>query len=337
MSILYVASDRQAAGKTAVCGGLARCIARRGKRVSVFKPIVDAAGGDEVDHDAEAYRSLLGVEPEGWPVDSSGPVPDAGLLGQMASMAQAASSNSDVAIAEGSNALSVEGVARAADAMDASVVVVAGYRRDLSVTELAPWRDALGDRLVGFVINGVTRYAGTETRQGLLADMAAQSMGVLGTVPEDRCLMGVRVSQLAEHLNGRFLTGEDLEDGLVENVLVGGMGMDSGALYFGIRDRKAVVVRGDRPDVQMAALATPTACLVLTKGIEPIEYVRYEAEQEGVPLVIVDTDTLATMGAVDHLVDRARFDHQLKLQRAEELLEEHLDLASLYRELGIGG
>ena len=65
---------------------------------------------------------------------------------------------------------------------------------------------------------------------------------------------------------------------------MGGWGLDAGELYFGLRESKAVIVRGDRPDMQMAALTTPTTCMLLTQGIEPIEYVRNEAELEEVPI-----------------------------------------------------
>ena len=84
----------------------------------------------------------------------------------------------------------------------------------------------------------------------------------------------------------------------------------------------------------MSALATPTACIVLTKGIEPIEYVRYEAETEEVSVMVVETDTLETMGAVGPLIDLARFDHTLKVERYRELLGRHADLPALLRLIG---
>ena len=49
-----------------------------------------------------------------------------------------------------------------------------------------------------------------------------------------------------------------------------------------------MIVRGDRPDVQMSALGTDMECFILTNGLEPIEYVKYEADEEEVSIVIVD-------------------------------------------------
>ena len=86
----------------------------------------------------------------------------------------------------------------------------------------------------------------------------------------------------------------------------------------------------------MAALLTPTSCLVLTGGVAPIEYVRYEAELERVPIMVVESDTLSTMDAVSALGDGARFDRPAKLDAFGGLLSRHVDLAPLYDGLGLG-
>ena len=75
--------------------------------------------------------------------------------------------------------------------------------------------------------------------------------------------------------------------------------MDEGALYFSTKDNKAVITRGDRPDLQMSALSTETACLIMTKGIKPIEYVEYAAQEEGVSIVVVDKDTISTLESLN--------------------------------------
>jgi BioD-like phosphotransacetylase family protein len=160
-------------------------------------------------------------------------------------------------------------------------------------------------------------------------------MVTLGVIPEDRTLLSVSVGRLATHLGGRYLIGEELPDRLVEHFLVGINGMDAAGEYYGLRDRKAVIVPGDRPDIQMAVLQTPTACLLLTRGIEPIEYVTTEAELEEVPIVLVESDTHATMAALNTIQESARFDHPAKLERYSELLDQHVDTAAIRAGLGL--
>ena len=334
MALLYVASDQEGAGKTALCATLAHKLRQRDVKAAVFKPVAGAGLTADTDPDAGIYSSLLDQSAEGWPLDP----PDGGFSPKMLEGIQAAlagvSEGTEV-IVEGSCALSVEASWQVAEALDAKALVVARYRHDLSASQLKPWQELFGERLVGFVINGLTRHLGTDARNKLLPSMESEGLVNLGVIPEERRLLGVTVRQVAEHLGGRFLACEERSDALVEHLMVGGMGMDPGELYFGLRENKAVVVRGDRPDVQMAALTTPTACMVLTKGIEPIEYVRYEAEQEEVSVMVVPTDTLGTMEALNTLMESARFDHPLKLSRYAELVDEHVDLPALFSGLGL--
>ena len=248
-----------------------------------------------------------------------------------------ASKEADVVLVEGSCLLSAEDSAQLAESLSAKVLVVSRYHPRLEAAQLTHWREEFGERLAGFIINGLTRYMGTDARTRLLPSMEREGLVSFGLVPEDRRLLGATVRQVAEHLEGRFTACEDKADRLVEHFMVGGMGMDPGELYFGTRDDKAVIVRGDRPDLQMSALGTPTACMVLTKGIDPIEYVTYEAKQEEVSIVVVPTDTLGTMDSLKTLMDGSRFDHPAKLSRFAELVTEHIDLPALFDALGVTG
>jgi BioD-like phosphotransacetylase family protein len=247
------------------------------------------------------------------------------------------SSAADIVIVEGSTALSPEEHRRLAETLDAKILAVVAYSPDIPSDALTSWLTGLGDRTVGAVVNGLTRHRGRDAEAALMPSIGSDGVTTLGVVPEDRRLLGVSVGQIAQHLDGRFVSGEDGSDVLVEHLMVGGMGMDPGEYYFGIHESKAVIVRGDRPDLQMAALKTSTACLVMTKGIEPIEYVQYEAREEEVPVIVVETDTLGTMEALNGLMDSARFDHSLKLARYSELADEHIDLPALYDALGLTG
>ena len=331
MTVLYIASDHEGAGKTAVSLASAALIEEPGGRAVVIKPLACAHENQPTDRDPEAIATLRGQPVGDWPIArDEGPLTDRVLAAVTGLVTVAAGESQEtVVIVEGSCSLSPEEAARVADAVDASVVLVARYRRGLTGSDLKPQAEAFGARFAGCIINGLTRHMGTELETKVLPSLEADGIACLGVVPEDRRMLGVTVGQLREHLGGRFIVCDDKTDGLIEHLLVGPLGMDPGELYFGIRDRKAAIVRGDRPDLQFAALNTNPACLVLTKGVEPIEYVRYEAEQEEVPVMVVGTDTLTTMDALDTLIDGVRFDHPLKLERFTELVRERIDVAAL--------
>jgi hypothetical protein len=74
---------------------------------------------------------------------------------------------------------------------------------------------------------------------------------------------------------------------------------------------------------------------VLTNGVDPIEYVMYEAEQEEVPVMVVPADTIATMDAMNNLMERALFDHPRKLDRFVQLVEERVDRQPIVAALGL--
>ena len=324
MAVLYVASDRGGAGKTALSASLASILAEEGLSVGVIKPL---AGPD--DTDVSVYADLLGASqvspPLKVPADGISPT----ITDSIQQSCAATLDGQDVLIVEGASDLSQQDHAKLADALDATVVIVAGFTSDMDADSLSEWSEQMGDRMLGFLINGITRYQDRDVTMRLLPEMEAKGLKSLGALPEDRRLLGVTVSQVAEHLNGRYLAGKALTDGLVEHFMVGGMGLDSGLEYFGLHDNKATIVRGDRPDIQMSSLQTPTTCMLLTEGTDPIEYVLNEAELEDVPIVVTDSDTLTTMKALNGVQNRARFNHPAKLARFSELLRRHADLDTI--------
>ena len=330
MSILYVVSDRPGVGKTALSMALTKLLRAQSKSVTAIKPIADS----EDDMDAAMYSELLGVDTKGWPIANAEDV-SGGNLDEVSALINDLASENDIVIVEGSNGLAATPGRIICDNVDAKVLVIAGYDASLSHGVVLSTGSPYGGRVIGYIVNGVSQYKGTDARANLVPQIAAQASlrgaRVLGLVPEDRRLLGMSVSQIAAHLDGEFISEEMEEDALVEYLMVGGMSLDPGEYYYGIHDNRAAIVRGDRPDLQMSALSAPgsTACLVATGGITPIEYVRYEAEQEETPIILVQTDTLDTMARLDSLLERSSFSHPDKLKRSVELLEEHVDIEGL--------
>ena len=313
MAVLAVTSDTPSAGKTAFCAALTHYVRGNGKKAAVHKPVEPAE-----DADIAAYRKLLGQGMNG-----AGRLPE-----------DAAREN-DLLLVEVPSWMSNQDSIRLVEDLDANVVGIVGYRPDLEAQDVTSMQETYGGRLLGVVINGRTRYKGRDVTRRLLPSVEQTGVSVLGVIPEDRTLLGVTVSEIAAHLDGRIITDEGDAKGLVEHFLVGGLGLDKGIEYFEIRERKAAVVRGDRPDIQMAALQTPTACLLLTKGIPPIEYVLYEAEEQEIPIVLVEPDTIPVMESLATIQDRSRFDHPDKLARFGQLLTEHADLDAILKAAGL--
>jgi len=320
MAAVIVASTKPRAGKTALAACLVARFAGAGWKTAVAKAF--AAGED--DPDAAAFRNLLPDAAGADPVRFSGDLPGDGETGEAIERI--------TALAHGRDAVVIEGLAGAAErnlslarALEGRVVLVAPFGDD-PVAEAR----AYGGHLAGVVVNSVPRHKVRAFVNGSQGRLQEADVPYLGWIPEDRRLIAPSVRDLAEHLEGEFVVGEDNGGRLIDNVLIGGMVHEGGAFYFGSQQDVGVLVRGDRPDIHLAALQTETVrALILTEGVQPIEYVYYEAERLGTPVVVVPADTHGAAAKLEMAVGQGRFDHPDKLARYLELAEERLDFSAL--------
>ena len=329
MSVLLVASDRPGAGKTSLALALAEIANRSGRSARAYKPFSTQDG----DADSAVLESLSNPGLDGWPKPTGEGEPSANDLTALKSELANDSNSGSLNILEVPFEVSAAGTARIAEALDANTVLISQACRGLRASDFSDWSDALGDRLAGVLVNGVTRYMGTEATDGIAPSFDEAEIELIGVIPEDRALLSVTVDQIRSGLGGRYAVDEGDVNGPVEQFQVGCMSLDSGELRFGLYDKNAVVVRGDRPDIQMPALNASVSCLVLTGGIDPIEYISYEAREEETPIMVVESDTLTTMSLLNDVTTSARMDTAAKVARFSELLEAHSDLDRVWSVL----
>ncbi len=313
MATLIIASISDRAGKTAIAAALALCLGTDESPVAVGKA---NAGDPSDDGDNGVFASLL----PGNPVVS-------GSVASIASDISSAAGSSRITIVEGSS--DTQSNLQLANATDGLVLLVTRYGEGLSAVV-----KEYGSRLAGVIINGLPKYRAEDADGTLSADLELAGTRLLGSIPDDRRMLAPRLGQVAEFLGGQFLDGEDQSDRLLDNFLIGGLVLDWGPFYFSSRKNTGVIVRGDRPDVQIAAIQTATTrALVLTKGVRPVEYVVYEAEQRGIPLVVVPGNTHDVAEQLEGLQAQVEFDHVDKLERMTDLVSEHIDIATLEDQL----
>ncbi len=354
MPVLHVIGDRPGAGKTCFIGALLSPLAREGRLAGYCRPF---SAAPRADPDVAFFARYLPAAPDDIgtpPLPDPQPLPRAALddaalqaaVDAVAALPRLAGAGGLVLVegpdlapaGEATSPLAPGLAAMLAARLESQAVLVFRYAPGLTAAQVAQAAAPLGRHLAGIVINGVTRHRWHQVQQGLLAELRAQGLPVLGALPEDRAMLAVTVNQIAGHLAGRFIdagsAGQEPENGeaWVERFLLGGNIMDSGAIYFGRLPNQAVITRAARPDIQLAALTPNTRCLVLTGGGEPTEYIRVEARQRAVPLILAPGDTLATVAALEGLRARATAYSQHKLERFHQLMAQHLELGGL--ELG---
>jgi BioD-like phosphotransacetylase family protein len=342
LAALYVTSLQAGVGKTAVCAGLGRHLQGAGKKVGFFKPMVaDIKSPDKVaiDSDAEFIKRVLALAE---PVGSLCPV--IGRQGKLASRIKQAyarvSKSKDVVIVEGVWRLRpggkpIEASYEVVKALDARVIIVEPYSEELSRAKFVDKYKDFGEYLLGVAVNKVPRSRVEPVHEQLSSQIAG--VDILGVLPEDRVLFGLTVGELAEHIQGEILNCAEKSGELVENFMLGAMIVDPGPDYFGRKANKAVVVRGERPDMQLAALETPAKCLILSGGVSPIRAVLRSAEDKGIPIILTKGNTVYVVNSIELALGKPRFNQEKKLPRLVEIMEQQFDFSAVYRGLGLAG
>ncbi len=300
MPALLIASTKPRVGKTAFAALIASRLLDTGRKVGL------ASGASDSDGDLDAFRTLVG---------------------EAATADSPSSAGGDISIVEGLSDDTAGNLGIAGE-IDARIVLIA----ELGDEIMGP-AEEFGDRLAGVVINNLSRYRRHALETELLPALAAAEIPFLGAIPEDRRLVASTVRQISEHLGGEFSGWEEHSDELVDHILIGGNILDWGVHYFAARENAIVIVRGDRPDIQMAALATPIRGLVLTEGVQPLEYVHYEADQEEIPVTVVSAGTHDAAATLESLQETARFDHADKLTRLQEIAADAVDFDAIDQAL----
>lgn len=187
---------------------------------------------------------------------------------------------------------------------DATILVTRGLPDEARVAELSPAAVVAVDVPVAALAEASDEVGGS----------------ALFAIAEDRTLAGFSVSEAQAALRAETLVEGDGLDPTCDHLVIAPIGSDAGQPYLSRFESKAVVVRFDKTDQHLAALATEPACLILTGGRRPSEYLFDAAAARGVPVMLSRTDTENTVIALEGIFDRTRFHGERKLERMSELL-----------------
>jgi len=331
---LYLISSERAVGKTTICAGVGKRLLRDGKKVGFFKPIIADTKNlpiEGTDSDAVFIKQIFALEE---PVDRLCPVisDQNNLVNSIKEAYAKVSPGKDVVIVEGISEQSQSSY-RIVEALDARVIIVEGYSRDLPKAKNS-YKD-FREYLLGVVLNKVPRSRLEYVRNELSTQFGEAGVNILGVLPEDRALFSLTVGELAEHIQGEILNSAEKSLELVENFMLGAMCVDPGPEYFGRKANKAVVVSGERPDMQLAALETSIRCLVLSGNTAPIPAVLYGAEDKSIPIISAKGDTIAIVASIEDALGKARFNQEKKLSKLTEIVEQHFNFQALYQGLSL--
>ncbi|MBN1138236.1 MAG: phosphotransacetylase family protein [Anaerolineae bacterium] len=355
MKTLYVTSVERHSGKTATCLALGKHFQASGYRVGYLKPLSLQpwrVAGRVADEDAAFAKEVLHLVAEPWELSPVVVTPnfvrahvrgetELDLMRQVRSAFEAVCAGQDVLLLEGGGSLRegyVVGLPTQAVAADfgGDVLAIVKYRDEIRVLDDAlAAHSRLGETMCGIIINRVPPDATSFVSEVAVPYLEEQGIVVFGVLPEVRSLEALTVAELATVLEAKVLTKHYDPEAIVETLTVGAMTAEAALSCFRKQTNKAVITTGDRPDILLAALETSTICLILTNNLRPSPLIIRQADECKIAALLVRTNTLETVEAIELIFGKTRLGQVAKLLKFEALLAEHVDLDRLYQVLDL--
>lgn len=355
MKTLVIASIYDYSGKTMAALGVATRFQNDGHKIGYMKPLgkyPTTVENTVVDEDAAFMYGSLKLED---PLESISPIimtqdiiarayrgEDLKLEDKILQAHETLSADKDILIMGWAGTLNqgnLVGVSikELVDQLDASVVVLYKCQEEIFIDDLLPLADLLGDRVAGVILNQVEFPMIDDIKTRIVPFLNSRGLNVLGIFLSDPIIMSVTIDELAATLNGEVLCCKHKLNDLVERFSVGAMNIEGALRYFRKVRSKAVITGGDRSDIQLAALETDTKCLILTGNLYPNDIIVGRAEERDIPIMVVESDTLAVVQQVEDIMGTLRIRDERKIRRAIELVNDELDFELLYKSMGLEG
>jgi BioD-like phosphotransacetylase family protein len=351
-AILVVSSERYS-GKSSLVVGLALEMRDRGFKIGYMKPVGAypiKINNEKVDEDAYFVREALDLQD---PLSEISPYfltwdtltrymrkTPPNTLTKVTSSYNKLAAGKDLMILEGAQnflhgrILHLSGL-ELADALKAKVLLLDTFNEELSVDRILMANEFFSKSFLGVVLNWVPPRRMEFTKNLLGRYMKEQGINMFGSIPVDGVLRSITVRDLADGLNGEIICAADKSDELIESMMVGAMGQEQALRLFRKQANKVVITGGDRSDIQLAALETPTKSLILTGGHRPSPLVLGQAEDIGVPIIMVDYDTATTVEMVEAAIGHQKVHSPKKIERIRGFIREGLDLDLMLEEIGM--
>jgi BioD-like phosphotransacetylase family protein len=360
---LYVAATQQHDGKTTVCVGLYIGARRRGYRACFIKPVGQrylVEDGVKADEDAVLFKKALMAVGA---LQSLSPVtiprgfteeyifnrrPEA-IRRQILDAFHDVAAGSDMAIIEGTGHAGVGSVidssnAQVARLLGADCVIVAQGGIGRCIDEIClnlALLEKEGVRCLGAIINKVFEEKYDKVSRAVRQGLANAGVPCLGVIPYCTELTYPTVAQLRDELGLEALCGEAYVGNKVHSIIVGAMAPQNMIGY--LKDGSLVVVPGDRVDNVVISVnahlmsrgggGPRIAALLLTGGLIPPLSIVNMLSQVDVPVLLSEEDTATAAYRARELVAKITPRDADKIDLAEKLVAENVDLEGLFGTL----
>lgn len=356
---VFIAATRQNDGKTTTSLGLLAALRNIYPRIGYIKPVGQRfieVDEQKIDEDTilmdRVYQlncplvdmSPIAVEPDFTRKYLQSSNYDA-LVKKIQKAFDRVAWEKDFVLCEGSGHAGVGSVfdlsnARVAEILHAKVIIVTqgGIGRPIDEVSLNQALFAKeGVEIIGVILNKVTpekmEYIADFARRGL----KRKGLDLLGVIPHQPILTRPSLELIQEELRAGLLAGRDQIHNLVDDVVVGAMGVQNAITHF--KRGVLIIVSGDREDIILAA-ATPLlgagdglAGMVLTGSLKPSASVLRIIERMPFPVLLVADDSYAVASKVHDLIVKTRPNQTEKIALIRDLIATHVDVNRIVKSL----
>jgi BioD-like phosphotransacetylase family protein len=357
---VFIAATRQNDGKTTTSLGLLAALQKHYPRVGYIKPVgqrlVEIAE-QKIDEDTVLMDQVYKLN---CPLVEMSPIPiepdftrrylEASNYDTLVRKIQKAFDRvaweKDFVLCEGSGHAGVGSVfdlsnARVAKTLNAKVIIVTqgGIGKPIDEVSL---NQALfekeGVEIIGVILNKVVQdkvaYISDFARRGL----KRKGLELLGVLPHRRMLSSPTLDLIREELHAEPLNKAENIHNLVEDVVVGAMGVHNTMGFF--KPGVLIITPGDREDIILAAATTQLgkgkdglAGIVLTGDMKPNANVLRVIEDMPFPVLMATESSYQVASKVHDLIVKTRPSDFEKIALIRDLIAENVDVKKILNAL----
>ena len=351
---VYIGSTTGYSGKNLIAMSLGLRFKKEGLRVGYMKPVGAVPrkeNGQPGDEDAFFLQEVLGLRQDPELVTPvvvtreftvrafSEDIGD--LMPGIVSAYEELSRDKDVMIIAGSGNLLGSGTYCGLDgvsvsrALGAKALVIDRYQNELKYDYVLRCKEALGESLAGVVLNDIPESYRPEVDELIVPFFRRKGVDVLGVIASDPIMSAIKVSDLAERLGGKIISAHHKADRVVENFLIGTMQVENFLQHFMRHKNSAIIVGGDRSDVQLVALEGSCPCLILTGNLYPNDIILTRSEVLQTPIIMVREDTFSVAKKMESILSRHKLRDMIKVNHGVQLVGAALDFELLKGKIGL--
>ena len=353
MTGIFIGSTTPRAGKSLLTFSLGVLLQRAGNKVGYMKPLgrvlqkVDELPGDA---DALVVQEILGQKVQAdvlTPVMLPGNLhalslysdnaPETNSLDTIAGAYETIAQGKDLMLVCGTGTFPATGHFCGADGMSITrrlglkTLFIERFDGRINYDALLHMKRILKSDMLGVILNDVPDSELRDVQKLLVPYLSSKGIRVHGIIPREPSLTAIRVADLAHSLSGCIMAGNNSSAAMIDGFLIGTMQVDNFMVYLRQNAGKAVIVGGDRADLQFAALQMKSPCIILTSNIPPTELVRNKAEEMNIPLITVREDAYTVARIMAHIFRTKRLRDLNQIRLGISLVEKSISLKSLTR------